>query len=479
MCRKVLCTIILVVFALNLFANTRAAGNVIVKFHEATGRASINEFVENFAHFQMSEMEVLSPRFNIYLFSFNESRVSEDLFLDTIRSDSRVHLAQFNHWIERTEFIPNDPLFRHQWHLRNTGQPVPPDYLTGFRGSDIKATYAWEHVYANQNRNQREIVIAVVDGGFDLYHPDINWDHRGWNTLTMPHSSNIPNGSHGTHVSGIIGAFGNNEIGVAGIAWDVKIMPIHAIPGYESNIVAAFNYVIENRIRYNESGGEEGVFIVASNSSFGADGVKPADWPIMGEMYNIMGRVGILSSVAAGNNNHDVDLFGNSPVSYPSPYMIGVASTTNRDAMSSFSAYGAINIHLGAPGSNVFSTWPSNTSNGYHPASGTSMAAPMVTGVIGLMYSAASEEMLAYYDDKPELLPLIFKQYILDGVDPIPALQGRTATGGRLNALNPVLSVLEHTPRNITAMPQISPTTNFFTEPITVTLTSETPGASI
>jgi len=117
MYRKVFSTIILVVFALNLFANTRAAGNVIVKFHEATNRASISEFVAEHAHFDMSEMEVLSPRFNIHLYSFNHEAVDEYSFLDTIRRDSRVHLAQFNHWVERMEYIPNDPLFNQQWRI--------------------------------------------------------------------------------------------------------------------------------------------------------------------------------------------------------------------------------------------------------------------------------------------------------------------------------------------------------------------------
>ena len=146
MCKKLFTVVILALFVVSLFASTRAIGNVIVKFHDETSRMSISEFVEEHAHFEMSEMEVLSPRFNIHLFSFNENTMNEESFLETIQRDSRVRLAQYNHWNARWdecfEVIPNDPAFRDQWHLKNTGQNVP-EYGVGTVGADIKATEAW------------------------------------------------------------------------------------------------------------------------------------------------------------------------------------------------------------------------------------------------------------------------------------------------------------------------------------------------
>ena len=114
MCKRVFTTIVFVVFAMGLLANQRAIGNMIVKFHDDASRFSISSFIDEFARYEMSEIEVLSPRLNIYLFSFNHDVVNEDAILETVRNDSRVAIAQFNHWVDRLEYIPNDPLFGQQ-----------------------------------------------------------------------------------------------------------------------------------------------------------------------------------------------------------------------------------------------------------------------------------------------------------------------------------------------------------------------------
>ena len=496
---KYIITIFLtVIVSVNLMAEKRGAGEIIVMLNDNVRSENISQFEANFAQFNLRQKQVLSQRFNTYLYSFDQSRIYDDLLLEQIRKDSNVKLAQFNYYHELYEFIPDDEYFSQQWYHQNTGQDISGSGI-GSLDADIKSTLAWEKVFNLSNTNKREIVIAVIDNGFDLEHPEINWwknkmeipdngidddgngyidDYHGWNTLTTPHSGEIWSEKHGTHVSGIIGGIGNNGIGVAGVNWDVKVMPVISIPGYASQVIVAINYAIENRIRYNESGGKEGAYIVASNSSFGASFVNPVRSPVQGEMYNQMGKVGILSAIASGNNNINIDTEGNMPVAYPSPFTIGVASTTNTDGLSDFSAFGKKGVHLGAPGSDIISTFPLSN-NGYGYLSGTSMATPMVSGVIGLMFKAIKEDVLAYFDSKPELLPLVFKQLLLQGVDKKNELENKTVSGGRLNSFNAVVLALEHSPKNITALPMISPTTNIFFEPILVTIISETPDAEI
>src|SRR5690606_9496705 len=124
-------------------------------------------------------------------------------------------------------------------------------------------------------------------------------DYDGWNAYNS--TGNIPSANHGTHVAGIAGAIGNNEIGISGVNWNVKTMPIAGSSGNEATVVEAYAYALEMRARYNETDGDEGAFIVVTNTSFGVDMGDPTNFPIWCSMYDELGEVGILSCAATAN----------------------------------------------------------------------------------------------------------------------------------------------------------------------------------
>ncbi|MCK4694239.1 MAG: S8 family serine peptidase, partial [Candidatus Cloacimonetes bacterium] len=190
------------------------------------------------------------------------------------------------------------------------------------------------------------------------------------------------------------------------------------------------------RASYNETDGELGAFVVATNASFGVNYANPANYPLWCAMYDTLGYVGVLSTGATMNINVNVDETGDMPTACDSDYLITVTNTTHNDLKNSSAAYGPTTIDLGAPGTTIKSTDLSNT---YTYKTGTSMATPQVTGAIGLLFSAAPVSFLEQYEQNPSEVALLIKQYILDGVDPLEDLDGITVSGGRLNIFNSLL----------------------------------------
>ena len=261
--------------------------------------------------------------------------------------------------------------------------------------------------------------------------------YHGWNAYN--HNGYVGSNNHGTHVSGIIGAVGNNGKGVCGVNWNVKVMPIGGSSSNESIVVEAYSYVLEMRARYNETDGEEGAFIVATNSSFGVDYGNPDDYPIWCSMYDEMGNVGILSCGAGPNLNVNVDVVGDVPSTCPGNYLIGITNTTSQDVKNSGAGYGINNIDIGAPGTSIYSTLPNNN---YGNMTGTSMATPQVSGTIALMYAALPEEMMIACKNDPANFCLSVRHHLLNGADHLPSLDGLVASGRRLNAYGAIESVL-------------------------------------
>ena len=187
----------------------------------------------------------------------------------------------------------------------------------------------------------------------------------------------------------------------------------------------AFDYILEKRILWNQTNGQFGAYIVAHNMSWGWPG-NPANHQTFVNYITDMGNAGIISVGATDNNpNLEINETNDIPTSILNPFLINVTSTNNRDVR--FGAYGASRIHLGAPGINVLTA---TGTNGYTSGSGgTSFAAPMVAGTVGLMYVAASEELLNSFMNNPGDLAQMVKQYILEGVDPVSSLSDVTTTG--------------------------------------------------
>ncbi len=399
----------------------------------------------------------LTPHAEMYSFTFDYGQIHQSRFLEVVKNHPSVLAAQLN---KRTRFRaeePNDPLFADQWHLFNTGQSG------GLAGADISILEAWEITTGGTTLNGDTIVIAVIDDGIALDHPELEgmlWKNKfeiegsgmdddgngyiddiyGWNTFS---NSGVVSGNflggHGTPVSGMIGAVTNNEEGIAGTNWNIQLMTIVGGDGFESNAIESYSYALTQRKIYDETNGERGAYVVATNSSWGVDRGNPADSPLWCSFYDTLGVHGILSVAATTNRNFNVDEVGDIPTGCNSPYLISVTATTRNDQRGN-TGYGANSIELAAPGIQVTSL---RRNGGYFSTSGTSYASPLVAGVIGLMYSVPCEGFNQVLRTDPSWAAQMVRESILQGVDQLPHLQNETISGGRLNARSSIDHLLD------------------------------------
>ena len=312
--------------------------------------------------------------------------------------------------------MPNHPDFRDQWALRNTGQPVLN--ITGTPGDDINASGAW-----NTTTGSSSVIVAVADTGVAFNHPDLEANvGPGWNfadNSPNPFPFHVAESEHGTHVAGIIGATATSSIGVVGVSPKVTIMPLLITDkgsGYISTLFAV------EAIKYAE---QHGASII--NFSWGGPaGVNDSSKDLL---YATIQQSPLLFVCAAGNDGNNNDQTPTYPASYGLPNIISVAATDNNGRLPSWSNYGRTSVDLAAPGVNIYSTvyeYGKGYEFGY--MSGTSMAAPYVSGVAALVKAAHPSDGYA------EL-----KSAILNSSDPLPAFAARTVTGGMLDARKAVL----------------------------------------
>jgi subtilisin family serine protease len=402
--------------------------------------------------------KVLVRRLNIVSLRLQSPALTPVAAVADLRRNPWVKHAQLDHRLTRRQTFPDDPQFPSQWNLHNTGQ------TGGAFDADIDAPEAWDLSSGGVTPLGDTIVVAVVDGGCLITHPDLalniwtNWgeipdngidddengyidDVHGWNAYDS--NGNIPVDGHGTHVSGIVGARGNNGNQVTGVNWSVKIMPIGGSTSQTSVVLEAYGYALDQRILYDSTNGEKGAFIVATNSSFGIDyaDCNSGNYPLWNELYTALGEAGILSAAATMNNSSNVDVTGDVPTSCDSDYLVTVTNTTQFDIRNSGAAYGPTTIDLGAPGTAILSTY---LSNGTSVLTGTSMASPHVAGAVGFLHSVMSHGFAAFYKNQPGEGALLLKQLLLAGVDSLASLEGMTVSGGRLNLYNTSLLVAEY-----------------------------------
>jgi hypothetical protein len=335
-----------------------------------------------------------------------------------LENDSRIEYIEPNYIISLKQ-TPNDPEFSQLWGLHNEGQ------TGGTVDADIDAPEAWEL------KTESDVVVAVIDTGVDYNHPDLAanmWvnqneipdngiDDDGNGCVDDVYGCDFVNDDgdpfddhfHGTHVAGTIAAVGNNNDGIVGVSWTAKIMAIKFLSGGGSGTIAD----AISAVQYATHMGAQ-----LSNNSWGGGGYSQALY----DAIQVAGEEGILFVAAAGNYSNNNDAYPSYPASYDLDNIIAVAATDHHDNLAGFSNYGLTTVDLGAPGVNIYSTMPNNN---YSSLSGTSMAAPHVSGAISLLWAKCSK-----------LTHTQVKQNILETVDNVPALSGKTVTGGRLNVFH-------------------------------------------
>lgn len=393
-------------------------------------------------HFE--NKKVVSSPFNIHLFTFNTEQWSEKELLMELKRNYLVEEAQVNHIIT-SRATPNDPLFTDQWQYNNTGQSG------GTPDADIDIENAWDHTTGGLTSDGDTIVVCVIDGGFEITHPDLApnmWinhaeidgngidddsngyvdDYYGWNA-DFSNGSITSNTSHGTPVAGIVGAKGNDSYGVAGVNWDVKIMGVSG-GGNEADALAAYTYPYLARKRYNETNGDQGAFVVATNASWGVDLGQAEDAPIWCAFYDSLGAVGILNAGATVNGSVNVDVLGDLPTQCGSDYLISVTNMNHFDEKVNQAGYGQNSIDMGAFGAGTYTVAMGNSHDSF---GGTSGATPHVAGTIALLYSAQCPSFIEIAKQNPDQAALMIKEYIYGGLDANSSLVGITTQEGRLN----------------------------------------------
>jgi subtilisin family serine protease len=348
-----------------------------------------------------------------------------------LERESGIDFAEPN-WVYRTQVVSNDTYVTNGtlWGMYGSGTSPANAYGSG-------AAAAWG---ANHTCNAN-VVVGIIDEGFMHGHADLAanaWtnpleaadgsdndgngyvdDLRGWDFAGNDNSTFDGVGDdHGTHVAGTIGGVGGNGAGVAGVCWSVKMISAKFLGshgGTTANAILAVDYLTDLK-------GRHGLNLVASNNSWGGGGFSQA----LQDAIERANAANILFVAAAGNEGLNLETTPSYPAAYPNANIISVAAIDKNGALASFSNHGATKVDIGAPGVAIMSTVPQRTKGnvvaGYASYSGTSMAAPHVTGAAAL-----------YASTHPGATAAQIKAAILGAAIPTPSLAGKTVTGGRLN----------------------------------------------
>lgn len=354
------------------------------------------------------------------------NRQSLSALKELLQSSGAAEYAEYDYVVHTMNQPCNDLLFFKQWGLKNTGQFI--QLIPGIAGMDANAVPAW-----NITMGSPQVVVAVLDTGIFLQHPELitqAWvnpgeipgngvdddnngyidDVNGWDFYNDDASVYDPGDQdiHGTHVAGVIAARNNNIQGISGIAPGVKIMALKFIGPDGGNVSDAIE-----AIEYARTMG-----VKISNNSWGGSEYSQA-------LRDAIEQSGMLFVASAGNSGANADSAPEYPAAFDCSNIISVAAINNRGQLPFWSNYGPCSVDLAAPGAGIMSILeliPGSTIL-YGYISGTSQAAPFVTGTGALVLS-----------QNPALSSQDVKSRILAGTHPLPALAGKTVSGGMLDA---------------------------------------------
>ncbi len=385
--------------------NEAVSNEVLVKFRDTNAPGLAQELKAN----NIDSAQGVGAAGWVLLHSRTDSAAS---LIQKFQSRRDVAYVEPNYIVRVSDTIPNDPRWPSLYGMVRISTPAAWDITTGSADS----------------------VVAVVDTGYNYNHEDLAgnvWSAPTDFTVAISgvditcaagtHGFNAINRTcdpfddhgHGTHTSGTVGAVGNNGIGVVGVSWTTSVMGAKFISaggsGTTADAIAAIEFTIQAKAILGL-----GANVRVLSNSWGGGGFSSA---LRDEIVSARDN-DMLFVAAAGNNASNNDLIPHYPSSYDVENIIAVLATTSADTRASFSNWGRNTVHLGAPGVSILST---SRAGGYVNMSGTSMAAPHVSGAAALVLSAC-------WVDTPTL-----KQLLLDNVDPIDALSLITITGGRLN----------------------------------------------
>lgn len=399
-------------------------GELIVKFKDgASGKRDFLKALGGVVKFQFKTRGAQVVRF--------ARDVSEEALFKkakVLNARSDVEYVEANA-IVRLNKTPDDSEFGLQYSLHNTGTN------DGVVGADIDAGAAWEI-----STGAKSVVVGIIDTGIDYSHPDIApnyWqnpgetgldaagkdrssnsidddnngyvdDFRGWDFVNNDNDP-IDDDSHGTHCAGVIGARGNDGVGVTGVNWNVSLVGLKFIGSDGSG-------TLEDAVKAIEYATTLGLHL--TTNSWGGGGFSQT----MLDAIKAANDRGILFVAAAGNDSSNNDVSPAYPSNYDVPNVISVAASDNKDQMPDFSNRGVRSVHVAAPGVDIYSTVMGGA---YEKMSGTSMAAPHVAGLAALVKSAY-----------PEATASQVRARIVNGVDQSDYWASRVQSGGRINAFN-------------------------------------------
>jgi len=346
-------------------------------------------------------------------------------------NDPDVEFAEPN-WVYHHDASSNDPYYTNGSLWGMYGDASSPTNAYGSQAAE-----AW----AAGKTNCSNVYVGIIDEGFMYNHEDLatnswtnpsdpvdgvdndgngyvddthGWDFDGNDNSTFDGATD----DHGTHVAGTIAGEGGNGKGVAGVCWSTRLISAKFLGrrgGTTANAILAVDYITDLKTRH-------GLNIVATNNSWGGGGYSQGLW----DAIDRANSADILFIAAAGNSSSNNDSTPHYPSSYSNSNIIAVAAITSSGALSSFSSYGVNSVDIGAPGSGIYSSIPKSVKrtliSSYASYSGTSMATPHVTGAAALY--AASKGGSA----------VDIRNAILSSAVVTPSLNGRVATGGRLDA---------------------------------------------